>query len=66
MIFKRFLYTAVAFFMGLGLGILGAPALIPRFALPNTYGGVFIIAIPCALLMAIAVYLLTGRLYSAF
>lgn len=64
MIFKRLLYTAVAFFMGLALGILGSPVLIPRLALPNNIGSSFIIAFPCALIMAAAVYLLTGRLYS--
>lgn len=62
--FKRFLYTAIAFFVGLSLGILGAPALAGLFKLPNAYSTMFAVAIPCALIVALAVYLIFGRIYA--
>lgn len=62
--FKRILYSAIALFAGLSLGILGAPAVASFLGLPNDYRTMFTVAVPCALIVALAVYLICGRIFA--
>ncbi len=48
--------------MGFGLGILAAPAMIAHFGIPNTFLGILMVAVPCAIIVAAAIYLLVGRI----
>ncbi|MBQ7567178.1 FHA domain-containing protein [bacterium] len=64
MIFKRFLYTAAALFIGLALGILVAPTIITRSGWPHTFGNIFLISLPCGLLAAVIAHFITVHIYS--
>ena len=64
MVFKRLIITLTALFVGLALGLLSSPVIIARFGLPNTFWGLCLVSIPCALIVAVAVHLIYSKVSS--